>query len=31
MMADGVQFKFLQTPLTQDQLAQIIQIKRKVP
>ncbi len=31
MMADGVQFKFLQAPLTQDQLAQIIQIERKAP
>ena len=29
MMADAVQFKFLQAPLTQDQLAQIIQIERK--
>jgi len=31
MMTDGVQFKFLQTPLTQDQLAQIIQPERKTP
>ena len=31
MMADGVQFKFLQTPLTQDQLAQIVQIGSKAP
>jgi NitT/TauT family transport system substrate-binding protein len=31
MMADGVQFKFLQAPLTQDQLAQIIKIERKAP
>lgn len=31
MMADAVQFKFLQAPLTQDQLAQIIQIERKSP
>ena len=31
MMADGVQFKFLQAPLTQEQLAQIIQIERKAP
>jgi NitT/TauT family transport system substrate-binding protein len=31
MMADAVQFKFLQAPLTQDQLAQIVQIGRKAP
>ncbi|TQI65344.1 NitT/TauT family transport system substrate-binding protein [Bosea sp. AK1] len=31
MMADAVQFKFLQAPLTQEQLAQIIQIERKSP
>jgi NitT/TauT family transport system substrate-binding protein len=31
MMADGVQFKFLQAPLTQDQLAQIVQIERNMP
>ena len=31
MMADAVQFKFLQAPLTQDQLAQVIQIERKAP
>ena len=31
MMADGVQFKFLQAPLTQDQLAQIVQIGGKIP
>ncbi|ACM28769.1 ABC transporter substrate-binding protein [Rhizobium rhizogenes] len=31
IMADGVQFKFLQAPLTREQLAQIIQIERKAP
>lgn len=31
MTADGIPFKFLQAPLTQDQLAQIIQIERKAP
>jgi NitT/TauT family transport system substrate-binding protein len=31
MMADGVRFEFLQAPLTQGQLAQIIQIERKAP
>jgi NitT/TauT family transport system substrate-binding protein len=31
LMADAVQFKFLPAPLTQDQLAQIIQIERKAP
>lgn len=31
MMEDGVQFKFLQAPLTQEQLAQILQIERKAP
>jgi len=31
MMADGVRFKFLQAPLTQDQLARIIQIERTTP
>jgi NitT/TauT family transport system substrate-binding protein len=31
LMADAVQFKFLQAPLTQDQLAQLIQIERKAP
>jgi NitT/TauT family transport system substrate-binding protein len=31
MMADGVQLKFLQAPLTQDQLAQIVQIGSKAP
>jgi NitT/TauT family transport system substrate-binding protein len=31
LMADAVQFKFLQAPLTQDQLAQLIQIERKNP
>jgi NitT/TauT family transport system substrate-binding protein len=31
MMGDAVQFKFLQAPLTQDQLAQIVQIGRNAP
>jgi NitT/TauT family transport system substrate-binding protein len=31
MMADAVQFKFLQAPLTQDQLAQIVQVGSKAP
>jgi NitT/TauT family transport system substrate-binding protein len=31
LMTDGVQFKFLQVPLTPDQLAQIIQLERKAP
>lgn len=29
LMADGVQFKFLQAPLTEEQLGQIIQVGRK--
>jgi len=31
MMADGVQFKFLQAPLTPDQLAQIVQVGSNAP
>ncbi len=31
MMADAVQFKFMQAPLTQEQLAQVITMERKAP